>query len=156
MYAKAMAINDELLPEYFLLATNLPLDAVKTVEEELKNGAHPLEIKKRLAHQIVNELHSPEAADKAAEEFKTRIQEKELPKEIQSLTVHVSDEVKIEDALRALGIVQSNAEGKRLVEQGGVSRNDERVTPGSLFNEKFQNGDILKVGKQRVYKIEKN
>jgi tyrosyl-tRNA synthetase len=151
-----MAINDELLPEYFLLATNLPLGDVTKVEEELKNGAHPLEIKKKLAHQIVTELHSSEDADKAAEDFKARVQEKELPKEIQILSVHVSDDVKIEDALRELGIVGSNTEGKRLVEQGGVSHNDERVTPGSLFNEKFQNGDILKVGKQRVYKIEKN
>src|SRR3989338_4260047 len=69
MFAKIMAINDDLIIQYFLLATNSPASKIKKIEEELKSGKNPIEIKRKLAYEIVSEIHSVEEAKKAQEHF---------------------------------------------------------------------------------------
>ncbi|MEK7079009.1 MAG: tyrosine--tRNA ligase, partial [Patescibacteria group bacterium] len=75
MFGKTMSLRDELINQYFVLVTNLPLDKIPKV-------GHPMELKKRLAHQIVTELHSKKEADKAQENFEKTIQAGEIPAEI--------------------------------------------------------------------------
>src|SRR3989338_4578889 len=82
MYAKVMAINDDLIAQYFTLATNIDLSEIKKIEEELKSGKNPIEIKRKLAYEIVSEIHSVEEAKKAQEHFEKTVQKKEQPSEI--------------------------------------------------------------------------
>lgn len=153
MYAKTMSINDGLIIQYFTLATNLPLEEVRTNEEKLQHGGHPMELKKMLAHQIVSELHSKEDAKKAQDNFETTVQQKELPQDIEEVILGPDDEEYVsEDLLVDLNIASSKSEAKRLFEQGGVEINGERITdPNSKT--KLVDNMILKIGKRRIVRI---
>jgi tyrosyl-tRNA synthetase len=147
MYAKSMAINDGLIIQYLTLATGLSMEEVTRIESELKKGENPINIKKKLAHQIVTELHDGKSADKAQQEFEKRVQNKELPVEVSDL--HVEDNLTTSDVLIEGKFVESKSEAKRLVEQGGVSLDDEKITdPDSKIK-----AGIFRVGKNRFAKI---
>lgn len=147
MYAKTMAIKDELILNYFLLATNLSLEEIAKFEKRLKSKENPRDIKKELASQIVKELYDQKSAQKAKEEFEKIVQNKELPKDI--LTIFVSDNITASDLLIEIKFAQSKSEAKRLIDQGGVVLNDIKVIDPSL---KIKAG-ILKVGKKRFVKL---
>ncbi|PIY94698.1 MAG: tyrosine--tRNA ligase [Candidatus Levybacteria bacterium CG_4_10_14_0_8_um_filter_35_23] len=142
MYTKAMAINDDLIINYFILATNVPLNEIKEIEKEVKKD--PMKAKKKLAFTIVQELHSKEDAGNAAENFKRTVQEKELPSEIENLEAKGN----IADALIKLGL--SKAESKRLIEQNGITLNNKRVVS---IDTQIRNGQILKIGKKKIVRI---
>jgi len=149
MYAKVMAVNDDLLVQYFILATNLPLDKISDYGKKLKSE-NPINIKKELAHIIVSELHDKKSADEAQNNFKKTVQNKELPKDIQTLSINVGDSVTVTDNLVKANLVQSYSEIKRLVEQKGIRVNDKII---DNINFELKTGDLLKVGKRRVVKI---
>lgn len=147
MFAKAMAIADELIISYFTLATNLPMNQVEEYEKRLKTGENPINIKKELAHLIVTELHDEHAADDAQKEFEKIVQHKEMPNDI--VQISVNDSTTVSDAITIAGFSESKSENKRLIEQGGVTLNDKKITDS---NSKIEEG-ILKVGKTKFAKI---
>lgn len=147
VYRKVMAIPDELLLNYFLLATNLEPSEIKKYEERLKKKENPIEIKKELAFVIVNELYSKEDAEKAQKEFEKLVQNKELPLNI--LEIKVKENITVSEALIEIGFAESKSEAKRLIEQGGVSLGDKKITD---TDSKISTG-LLKVGKKRFTKI---
>lgn len=111
IFGKVMSIKDDLINEYFVLGTNVPLDQIK------KDG-HPMELKKKLAFQIVSELHSPDAAKKAQEEFEKTFQKGEIAEElIQEVKAKPGP---ITDWLVEAGVVASKSEAKRLEDQGAI------------------------------------
>jgi tyrosyl-tRNA synthetase len=145
MYAKVMAINDDLIDQYFTLATNIDIEKLK----EIKSNKNPMEVKKELAKIIVTELYSEKGAQDAAENFRKTVQDKEKPTDIIKKTL--SNAVKTtEEALIASGLLNSKSEVKRLIEQGGVTLNGKKITSPE---EKIIDG-ILGVGKRRFVKIE--
>jgi len=151
MYAKVMAINDDLIIPYFELGTNLPLDAVDKLKQDLQDGQHPMVIKHLLANQIVVELHNQDAADKAGENFKSRVQNKEMPQEI-NLHTFENTSLHLVDILIQTHLATSNSEAKRLIAQGGVSINDEVITdPNKTID--VTEEKLLKVGKKTFLKI---
>jgi tyrosyl-tRNA synthetase len=147
MYAKVMAINDDLIIDYFTLATNLAMREIGEYEKKLKTGENPINIKKELAHHIVKELHNETAADEAQREFEKTVQHKEAPGNV--IELFLKDDCKITDALITGDFAESNSEAKRLIEQGGVTLNGKKVSnPDSIIEE-----GILKVGKKRFAKV---
>ncbi len=154
MFAKVMAVRDDLLLEYFLLATNVPLHQVEAIKERLQSGANPMEIKKELAFIIVEELHDKTAAVAAQEKFEKTVQNRELPEEIPVVIIPetLQSEIAIADVLSTLGLVESKSEAKRLVDQGGVEIDGQKVTN---TNEIISVKDdmIIKVGKRRIVKL---
>src|SRR3990172_11573092 len=86
MYAKVMAINDDLIIKYFTLATNLPLDKISDYEKKLKKE-NPINIKKELAFQIVKELHNEKLANEAQKNFEKTVQNKKSPDNILQISV---------------------------------------------------------------------
>lgn len=147
MYAKIMAINDDLIPNYLLLATNLSLEQVKSFEKRLSSKENPRDIKKELAQIIVSELYDEEMANKAKEEFENTVQNKEMPENIPLFSIAKNKTVL--DFLIDAKFVQSKSEAKRLIEQGGVFINDIKIVDQNL---KIESG-IIKVGKKRFAKI---
>lgn len=143
MYAKAMAVEDKLIITYFTLATNIPLEKIKTYEERLKTE-NPINVKKDLAFTIVSELHDKTFAQEAQKNFEKIVQNKELPEEIENLNASA-----LEDLIKT-GIVSSRSELKRLIDQGGIKINDKTAND---INSELKTGDILKVGKRRIVKI---
>ncbi len=154
IYTKVMAIRDELIIQYFTLATNLPLVEIKELEQRLDNNEeHPMQAKKKLAATIVEELHSKTEAEKAAQDFQKIVQKKEFPSEIPIIPIHIQGNFSFPDGLVILQLAESISEAKRLIEQGGVTLDGEKISdPHSPFTPK--NGSILKVGKRKIVKLQ--
>ncbi len=157
MYGKTMSIADELMIRYFELVTPVAMDEISRIRTGLEEGAlHPRDVKMRLAGEIVTIYHGEEAAAKAEEEFKNIFQKKELPDEVPD---YVLDSNQLEDGLIWLpklltlaGLVSGTSEGKRMVKQGAVRINDERVNDPEL---RFmpEDGSIIKAGKRKFARV---
>src|SRR3989338_3358526 len=107
---------------------------VKKVETALEQGENPMKIKKELAFEIVKELNGVEEAKKAKENFEKTVQDKEIPTDIPVHTLKTA--ISISDVLIDAGLASSKSEAKRLIEQGGVSFNEEKITdPDFLVTE---------------------
>ncbi|MBI2025815.1 MAG: tyrosine--tRNA ligase, partial [Candidatus Levybacteria bacterium] len=146
MFAKIMAIKDDLILNYFLLATDLSLGVVSKFEKKLKSGQNPRDIKKELAFEIVSKLYDEKISQKAKEEFEKTVQNKEIPKNIPQFTFY--GEFTISEALMGSGI-KSRSEGKRLIDQGAVTLNGKKIEDlDSLVSE-----GILKIGKKKFVKL---
>jgi tyrosyl-tRNA synthetase len=150
MYAKAMAIVDEFIINYFTLATNISLEKIKVYEKRLKTE-NPIKVKKELAHQIVSELHDQKSADEAQENFEKTVQHKEMPEEIQVFTFDIP-ELNIIDVLIHTKLSPSKSEAKRLIEQGGVSVDGKIIkTPNEII--KLRDERVIRIGKKNFAKL---
>jgi tyrosyl-tRNA synthetase len=143
MFGKVMSVRDELIINYFILATATPMNKIEEYESKLKSGKNPIEIKKILAHTIVAELHNVEDADKAREEFEKTFQkgEPEYTREIEL------KENLLETIVPILG---SRSEAKRLISQDAVDVNGQAVSDAQ---ERLKKGDKIKIGKKIFLKV---
>ncbi len=149
MFGKVMSVKDDLLISYFTLATNLPLEEISEIKQELDSGKNPMLAKKTLAHQIVKELHSSEAADQAAENFEQTFQKGNLDlTEMPEVSVPKT-ESSAENVVSEFGNL-SKSEAKRLIEQNAVELNGKTIG-NDILN--LNPGDILKIGKKRFLKF---
>jgi tyrosyl-tRNA synthetase len=163
MYGKVMSLPDHLIVDYFTLVTRVPAEEVEEIGRHLhERSVNPMDLKKRLAREIVSQYHGPEAAERAEEQFKNVIQGRgsavgtglswaeatigrEVP--ISSLESYGNDLMAI---LLDRGLVQSKAEARRLMKQGAI---DVDGRPISDFNLPFQPGMVIRVGKHRFLRI---
>lgn len=158
IYAKVMAINDELIVQYYTLATNVSLQEVTEAEAALKKGEHPMTIKKELAFEITKELTSLNDAETAKKSFEKRVQKGEKPEDIPTVPVSVAFEEGrwIVDVLLSTKLAKSRSEARRLAEQGGVeiilSSGTKKITEPKEKVE-FEEGMIIKVGKRKFVKL---
>ncbi len=141
MFGKLMSIPDNLMPRYYELCTEVPMDEVRKIL-----SGHPMDAKKRLGREIVAIYHGAEAGQKAQEEFERVFSKKEVPTEMKTLEIPKSQlPMRLSKLVALSGFAASNRDAKRLIEQGAVSiegaRNtnpDDMVTPGQ--------NQVLKVG----------
>lgn len=153
MFGKTMSIPDECLINYFELATEVPMEEIKKIKQELKQGINPRDIKIRLAKEIVKLYHSTEEADKAEQEFLNMFQKGGKPDEIEEISLGKS-EINIVDLITETEMVSSKSDGRRMVEQGAVKVNDQKIE--SIEDVITINGNILvQVGKRKFLKITK-
>ena len=145
MFAKVMAINDALIDQYFILATNEDLKKIK----EIKSGKKPMNAKKELAKIIVTELYSEEDALSAKENFEQTVQGEKLPDDIP--VFQCSDRQNIIDLLVQTKLAASKSDAKRLIEQNGVTIDGKIVKLNELTS--LKNNSIIKAGKRRFVKI---
>ncbi|MBC5995141.1 tyrosine--tRNA ligase [Romboutsia ilealis] len=150
MYQKAMEIPDELIIKYYNLVTDVHPDEVAKVVERLKNGENPRNIKMELAREIVRLYHSEEDVLAAEERFKSVFQKGQIPTDI--LTVEVSKEnLDIAGVLVDNKMVPSKSELRRLVNQGGVKVNQEKI---SNLQEVIAEGElVIQIGKKKFIKL---
>lgn len=149
IYVKAMQIPDELIIKYFNLATDIHPDEIAVIEGKLKAGANPRDIKMILAKEIATLYHNEKEAEEAEEHFKSLFQKNEIPEDI--LEVKIKRETLLIDAILSCKLVSSKSEVKRLILQGGVKINGEKVTDINKGN--LKNEDIVQVGKRKFLKI---
>jgi tyrosyl-tRNA synthetase len=151
MFGKTMSITDDLILDYFELTTDVTIDELKKIKKELSSGKNPRDLKVRLAKEIVTFYHSKKDADNAEQEFINMFQKKDLPDEID--TKKMSKKTwNIVDLLAETKLVSSKSEGRRMVEQGGVKIDQEKVESIdeeiSLSSEK-----LVQVGKRKFLKV---
>ncbi|HAO99224.1 MAG TPA: tyrosine--tRNA ligase [Fibrobacteres bacterium] len=153
MYHKLYSLPDSLVESYFQLLTNLPMDSVQARLTDVKSGKlNPNIVKDELARNIVAQYHGAEAAEKAAEEEKKIHSGEILPDDI---PVHhvAAGEHWIPTLMTQAGLVKSNGEGRRLIENGGVSFDGEKVTDPKA-NVRVSGEHVLKSGKRGFVKIQ--
>ncbi|OGC47530.1 tyrosine--tRNA ligase [candidate division WWE3 bacterium RIFCSPHIGHO2_01_FULL_35_17] len=150
MYGKIMSIVDTIIIEYLELATRIPMDKVKEIELEMKNGANPMEFKKLLAKAIVTFYHSKGVANEAETNFKNLVQNKEAPSEMIEYSCKKGQT--LSQIVAGANASTSNKEAYRLITQGGVSINEEVIKdPNKIIDIKDES--VLKVGKRNYYRI---
>ncbi|OPZ62431.1 MAG: Tyrosine--tRNA ligase [Firmicutes bacterium ADurb.Bin506] len=157
IFGKTMSIPDELIVPYFNSATRVPHEEKLAIEQGLRSGSlHPMEAKKRLARQFVEEYHGAEQAALAQAEFERVFSRGQAPDEMPDLRVPAAEladgRIGIVKLMMLGGMAPSNSEARRLVDQGGVRLDDVRVeSPGDSVA--VVTGMILKVGKRRFARV---
>ncbi|WP_157729415.1 tyrosine--tRNA ligase [Tumebacillus algifaecis] len=152
MYGKTMSIPDELMAKYYELVTDLPTEEVEAIKRGFASGElHPRDLKMRLGREIVRMYHGEEAAQAAEENFKTIFQKRALPTDIPEVTVEAGT-VWVVKLLVDLGMAPSNGEARRLVQQGGVKINEEKVDAADAQIE-LADGMVIQAGKRKFAKI---
>ncbi len=148
MYGKTMSIPDEIIINYFELATDVPMEEVRAIEQQLKNEKiNPRDLKARLAFEITKLYHGEKEASKAQEEFKEIFQQGGLPKEIGECSV-VSGRCLVVELLIQSGFCGSKGEAKRSIEGGGV-----RIDGAKIEDVNFE--ITLKKGKKKLLQLGK-
>ncbi len=128
MFGKVMSIPDHLTIKYFRYLTNLDEASVNQKDASLKAGSlHPRDAKAELAREIVRLYHGDKMAKASEENFNKVFREKELPDQLEEIRIAVTGEVKVIDLLQMAGLTASKSEARRLIEQGGVKINQEKV-----------------------------
>jgi tyrosyl-tRNA synthetase len=154
IYGKTLSIPDRLIYEYFVLATNVAAADLVSVKAELDNPMNnPRNTKRRLARELVTLYHSREAARLAEEEFDRIFVKKDLPDEVPERTVSAEGgTIGIIKLLTEAGLVTSNSEARRMVDQGAVSVDGSKVVdPNALVS--LERSAIVKVGKRRFARV---
>ena len=141
IYGKTMSIPDVLTEKYLRLASGLGAEDVASVLQ-----TKPRDAKAALARQLVKRLHGEEAAARAEADFDRRFRQREVPSEIEEREVHISN---VESALVNLALARSRHEARRLIDQGGVRVDGEKV--GSDYE--LRDGQVLSVGKRKFVRI---
>ncbi|MFL0268166.1 tyrosine--tRNA ligase [Candidatus Clostridium radicumherbarum] len=149
MYVKTMQIPDNLIIKYFELATDIHPDEIDKIKEELKNGTNPRDVKMRLAKEITCLYHGEAEARNSEEYFKSLFQKNEVPLDIPEYKLK-SEETLIEILMNS-NLISSKSEAKRLIAQGGIKLNGEKIFDAMKLN--FNNNDILQVGKRKFIKL---
>ena len=152
IFKKVMEIPDQLILRYFELATDEHPDRIDEIKKKLENGKNPRDVKLELAEIITGLYHGREEAQKAREYFRTVFQKGDLPEEMQEINVPSGCRTLLDliPFLTANSVVASGSEFRRLVKQGGVSVNKERV---ENLNTQLSGDAVLKIGKKKFVRI---
>jgi tyrosyl-tRNA synthetase len=154
-FGKIMSMADHVIPVFMESATRLPMEEVEQARKGLEDGSiHPMEAKKRLAQEIVAMYHGEEAAGAARLDFERQFQQRGMPEKVPEVPLAraIGDkadergEVGILDLLINSGIAPNRKRAQRLVEQGGVRVNDERITDRER-RVRPEKGMVIKVGR---------
>ncbi|NRT34904.1 tyrosine--tRNA ligase [Clostridium beijerinckii] len=155
IFKKVMEIPDDLIIKYYELATDEHPDKIREIKEELDNGKNPRDVKFELAKIITRLYHTEEESKFALEYFENVFKNKSIPDEVPE--INISPECSLLDdvgkVLVKSNLIKSYNEFKRLVSQGGVYINMQKVT--DFNNTTIKTGDIIKLGKKKFYKIVK-
>ena len=129
MFGKLMSISDALMWRYFDLLSFRSNAELAKLRADVEGGRNPMEVKFELAGEITARFHGAEAAKRARESFASRSQQREIPAEIPKRSVTIDGaEVGVAALLKQCGLVPSTSQAFRLIEQGGIRVNNEKVT----------------------------
>lgn len=157
MFKKIMEVPDRLIVRYFELTTDILPEELDKIKEALADGCNPRDVKLTLARTVTALYHTAEETESAEQFYQEAFSKKAIPQEIPVLQIVMEkevDEVTLTDAIRLLvngGWAASGSEFRRLVAQGGVQKNGEKV---SGMEEVIHTGDVLKIGKKKFVRIE--
>jgi tyrosyl-tRNA synthetase len=150
MFGKLMSISDELMWRYYDLLSFRSLDEVRALRQGVETGANPRDVKMALAEEMVARFHGPAAAEAAREGFIARYRHGEIPADLpEQVVTAASDRLAIAYVLQQAGLVASTSEALRMVAQGGVRIDGQRVENPRLELPADGGRRVLQVGKRR-------
>jgi tyrosyl-tRNA synthetase len=153
IFGKIMSVSDQLMWRYIELLSFESLATIRKWKQEVEAGRNPREVKVDLGREIVARFHDRAAADKAAADFESRFKQGEIPDNMPEVTLPTGGEPMLfSQVLKQAGLTASTSEAIRLIEQGGVRMNGEKVSDKAL---KLAAGGpfILQVGKRKFAKV---
>ena len=152
-FGKLMSISDELMWRYLELLSFRPMAEIEAFKRQVADGANPRDIKFELAEEIVARFHSVEAAKRAKREFIARFQQGSLPTEIPEIQLQTKEgSLPVANMLKEAGLAKSTSEALRLIKQGAVRIDGERIADSKLTIAAGQT-HVCQVGKRRVAKV---
>ncbi|MEO8630354.1 MAG: tyrosine--tRNA ligase [Betaproteobacteria bacterium] len=153
IFGKLMSISDDLMWRYIELLSFEPLSIVDKWKTDVDNGRNPKDIKVGFAKEIVARFHDANAAEKAYADFQARFRQGEIPENMPAYTVPMSGQpILLSQVLKRVGLTSSSSDAMRLIEQGGVRINGERVSDKALALSGSQEF-IVQVGKRKFARI---
>jgi len=153
MFGKVMSLKDELILQYFLLATNTSPDAIARIQKRLETKENPMVLKKELAQKIVSELHGEKEANVARDEFEKLFQKKSLADSDIPMFSTKQPVWKLIDLLVETKTATSKSEARRLIDQDAVEINGVGIK-FQTTDVTIKTNDIMKVGKRKFIKIQ--
>jgi tyrosyl-tRNA synthetase len=153
MFGKLMSISDDLMWRYIELLSFEPMEAVQRWKRDVEGGLNPRDVKVRFAREIVTRFHSARDAERAQADFEARFREGALPEDMPEVTVASGAKpMAIAQVLKASGLTASTSEALRMIEQGGIRVDGEKVSdkaaqiaPGKTV--------VLQVGKRKFARV---
>lgn len=155
MFGKIMSISDELMWSYWELLTDLSTKDIERLKEDVEKGQlHPMEVKKQLGMYIVERFHGKEMAFKAKEYFEKVFSKREIPEELPTFPAGNLQSRKMElfELIYALNLVPTKSEAKRIIKQGGVKVNNQKIEDFQKEIE-LDKEILIQVGKRKFIKI---
>jgi len=153
MFGKLMSISDELMWRYLELLSFRPMKEINKWKQEVKKGANPRDIKVKLAEEIVARFHDEASAKQAHQTFVERFRQGEMPKDMPEIELKApKGGLPIANLLKMANLVPSTSDGLRMIKQGAVKIDGERIEDQHL---KIQSGtsSVYQVGKRRFARV---
>ena len=149
MFGKLMSVSDDLMWRYIELLSFEPIATVEGWKKDVADGRNPRDIKVTFAQEVVARFHDKAAAEKALADFEARFKQGAMPDEMPEVTVPAGG---IAQALKQAGLTASTSEALRMIDQGGVKINGEKVSDKSLVLSAGQTL-VIQVGKRKFARV---
>jgi len=153
IFGKVMSISDETMWLWFELISFRSIEEIKQLRDQVAEGMNPRDVKFLLGEEIAARFHNVEEAKKAREHFVAQFQQGKMPDDMPELTIEVGEGMPIANFIKTAGLVESTSEAIRMLQQGAVRVDSERVSDRNVLIFKEQT-IILQVGKRRFAKIQ--
>jgi len=153
IFGKVMSISDDLMWRYYDLLSFLPASEISALRRSIDEGKNPRDVKVRLAQELVARFHGDSASVAAREDFESRFQRNGIPDEMPEVALLGGEEgVGIAAVLKQSGLTASTSEALRMIDQGGVRLNGERVADKGLVLRAGEGG-VVQVGKRKFVRV---
>ena len=150
IFGKIMSIPDDVMWDYFLMLTDIPLSEIEDMKKNIDIGENPFEYKKQLGQLIVQDIYSKDEASNALEAFQNVTINKNIPEDIPIYDLNITGEVHIPKILTEQGITTSNSEARRLITAGSFKIAGEKYTELDIDFSKIS-GETLQLGKRNFF-----
>jgi tyrosyl-tRNA synthetase len=152
MFGKIMSVNDDLMWRYFELLSFRPMREIEALRQETNEGKNPRDIKFLLAEEIITRFHSAAAAKIAKRDFIARFAKGAIPDEIPDITLQLEQSIGVAAMLKQAGLTSSTSESFRMIQQGAVKIDGEKVCDKGM---KLEPGSciVAQVGKRKFARI---
>ncbi len=153
MFGKIMSISDDLMWRWFELLSFMSEEEINSLKKEMQDGKNPRDIKFILAEEIVDRFHKDGDGQKCKESFLNRFQKGQIPENVDLVKVNIDGEsILLVNLLKETNMIVSVSEGNRLIKQGGIKVNSEKVNDPK-FEISVNSENLYQVGKRRFLKI---
>jgi len=150
IFGKIMSIPDDVMWDYFLILTDIPLSEIDEMKKNIDSGENPFEYKKQLGQLIVQDIYSKDEASTALEAFQNLTINKNIPEDIPIYDLNIAGEVHVPKILTEQGITTSNSEARRLITAGSFKIDGEKYTDLDVDFSKIS-GKTLQLGKRNFF-----
>ncbi|MEG3766179.1 tyrosine--tRNA ligase [Alteromonas sp. 14N.309.X.WAT.G.H12] len=153
MFGKVMSISDDLMWRYYDLLSFKPIAEISALKKQVEEGANPRDIKILLAKELIARFHDDDAAEKAHEDFIQRFQKNAIPDDMPAVTVGLTDgSIAIGHLLKEAGLVASTSDAMRMIKQGAVKIDGEKVADTRLLLTE-PSEKVYQVGKRKFARV---